>query len=220
MGGTEILPVSDEWQLFAMGKCGLLIRNRQPVATEVFMRLAESCRSEFGAGCLSESIPAYDSLVLKFARPADMPSVVARVKRLVQSLGDATVVSGKLHEIAVDFSTGLDWDLAESESGLDRDAFVETLCGEEYSVAMLGFLPGFVYLDGLPGTLHLPRRASPRRAVGAGSVAIGGGQCGIYRLPSPGGWQILGQASFESHLSIEDLLESVRFGDRVRFVAG
>ncbi len=62
----------------------------------------------------------------------------------------------------------------------------------EYRVAMVGFLPGFPYLDGLPAALHLPRRATPRAKVAAGSVAIANDQTGIYPQSSPGGWHILG----------------------------
>ena len=60
-----------------------------------------------------------------------------------------------------------------------------------YTVAALGFSPGFPYLLGLPQRLHLPRRRTPRLKVPAGSVAIGGGQAGIYPFESPGGWHLV-----------------------------
>ena len=53
----------------------------------------------------------------------------------------------------------------------------------------------------------------------AGSVAIGGSQTGIYPLPSPGGWNIIGRTP----LRLFDLSRTnpalLRAGDRLRFLA-
>ena len=88
-----------------------------------------------------------------------------------------------------------------------------------YTVAMLGFLPGFPYLDGLDRALHTPRRATPRTSVPAGSVGIGGSSTGVYPFASPGGWQIIGRtpmALFSPERTPPALLQA---GDQVRFVA-
>ncbi|MYS19531.1 MULTISPECIES: 5-oxoprolinase subunit B family protein [unclassified Streptomyces] len=61
-----------------------------------------------------------------------------------------------------------------------------------FRVAFCGFAPGFGYLTGLPAHLQLPRRASPRTAVPAGSVALAGPYAGVYPRSSPGGWQLIG----------------------------
>lgn len=63
-----------------------------------------------------------------------------------------------------------------------------------YLIAMLGFLPGFAYLSGLNPDLETPRLEVPRVRIEAGAVGIGGAQTGIYPLPSPGGWQIIGRS--------------------------
>ncbi len=63
----------------------------------------------------------------------------------------------------------------------------------KYRVHFLGFTPGFAYLGGLPETLHVPRLATPRKHVPAGSVAIAGAQAGIYPVDSPGGWRLIGR---------------------------
>jgi KipI family sensor histidine kinase inhibitor len=62
-----------------------------------------------------------------------------------------------------------------------------------YTVAFCGFSPGFGYLRGLDERLHVPRLASPRTRVPAGSVAIAAEYTGIYPRPSPGGWRLLGR---------------------------
>ncbi|MFD9359031.1 allophanate hydrolase subunit 1 [Streptomyces sp. NPDC060031] len=64
--------------------------------------------------------------------------------------------------------------------------------GTHFRVAFCGFAPGFGYLTGLPRHLHLPRRATPRTAVPAGSLALAGEYAGVYPRSSPGGWQLIG----------------------------
>ncbi|GAB2748389.1 5-oxoprolinase subunit B family protein [Kitasatospora kifunensis] len=61
-----------------------------------------------------------------------------------------------------------------------------------YRVAFGGFAPGFGYLTGLGEQYHVPRRAVPRTAVPAGSIALAGAYTGIYPRSSPGGWQLIG----------------------------
>ena len=62
-----------------------------------------------------------------------------------------------------------------------------------YTVAFCGFAPGFAYLTGLPTALQLPRRATPRPRVPAGSVAIAGELAAVYPTASPGGWHLIGR---------------------------
>jgi KipI family sensor histidine kinase inhibitor len=85
-------------------------------------------------------------------------------------------------------------------------------------VYLLGFLPGFAFMGGLPPELATPRRAEPRVAVPARSVGIGGAQTGIYPLVSPGGWQLIGRTSLELFDPAAAEPTLLRPGDRVRFV--
>ncbi len=65
----------------------------------------------------------------------------------------------------------------------------------------------------------MPRRATPRPKVAAGSVAIGGSHAGIYSIESPGGWNLVGHTS-EVLFNPEaegDAMFLLKPGDRVRF---
>ena len=111
-------------------------------------------------------------------------------------------------------------DLADvsAHTGLAPEEVVRRHSEAEYVVYLLGFLPGFGFLGGLPPELATPRRAEPRAAVPARSVGIGGSQTGVYPLVSPGGWQLIGRtplAMFDPQAAEPTLL---RPGDRVRFV--
>jgi KipI family sensor histidine kinase inhibitor len=90
--------------------------------------------------------------------------------------------------------------------------------GAEYSVAAIGFSPGFPYLLGLPKKLRIPRLSTPRK-VESGSVAIAGGQAGIYPNASQGGWHVLGKTTVELFDVNGDKPSLLEPGDRVRFQA-
>jgi len=111
-------------------------------------------------------------------------------------------------------------DLTEvaAHTGLAPAEVVRRHSEAEYVVYLLGFLPGFAFLGGLPPELATPRRAEPRVAVPARSVGIGGAQTGIYPLVSPGGWRLIGRTPLElfDPRAAEPTL--LRPGDRVRFV--
>ncbi|WP_394461530.1 5-oxoprolinase subunit B family protein [Roseateles sp. BYS180W] len=77
--------------------------------------------------------------------------------------------------------------------GLSQAEVVQRLCAQPLRVDLLGFLPGFPYMSGLPPELALPRRATPRARVPAQTIAITGTQCCVYPWESPGGWHLLGR---------------------------
>jgi KipI family sensor histidine kinase inhibitor len=114
---------------------------------------------------------------------------------------------------------GPDLESVASTHQTTPDAIVAAHTAGEYTVAMIGFLPGFPYLEGLSPALHTPRRSEPRTAVPAGSVGIGGSSTGVYPYSSPGGWHLIGRtprALFDPTCTPPALLQP---GDRVRFVA-
>ena len=81
---------------------------------------------------------------------------------------------------------------------------------------MLGFLPGFPYLGGLDERLFTPRLNTPRTAIPAGAVGIGGEQTGIYPIASPGGWQLIGRTP-RKLFDPESGALPYTAGDRIKF---
>lgn len=114
---------------------------------------------------------------------------------------------------------GHDLDAVAQHARLSPDEVIARHTAAEYTVAMIGFAPGFPYLLGLDPALPMPRRADPRTRVPAGSVAIGGAQTGIYPRELPGGWQLIGRTPlvlFDPRREPPCLLAP---GDGVRFRA-
>jgi inhibitor of KinA len=125
--------------------------------------------------------------------------------------------SGRLHEVPVVYG-GAELEETAAQLGLEVAALVKMHSDKVYSVFLIGFLPGQPYLGSLPARLQLPRAATPRARVPAGSVAIAGRQTIVYPWASPSGWHVLGHTSvllFHPNRHPPALL---RAGDRVRFV--
>ncbi len=91
--------------------------------------------------------------------------------------------------------------------------------GSDFVVAFCGFSPGFAYCTGLPAELSVPRHATPRSRVPAGSVGLAGEFTGIYPTASPGGWQLLGSTDLRLWDQDRDVPATLPPGTRVRFVA-
>jgi KipI family sensor histidine kinase inhibitor len=95
---------------------------------------------------------------------------------------------------------------------------VDLHAGTVYRVLFLGFTPGFAYLGDLPERLGLPRLATPRTRVPAGSVAIAGRQTAVYPFSTPGGWRLIGRTDLDIWDATRDRPAALLPGMRVRFV--
>ena len=89
----------------------------------------------------------------------------------------------------------------------------------KHRVLMVGFSPGQPYIGGLDPKLAVPRRASPRTRVPAGSVAIANAQTAVYSFETPGGWNVIGRTPLAVFDPAREAPSLFAPGDRVRFVA-
>lgn len=130
------------------------------------------------------------------------------------------MVAARTVEIPVRYGGPYGPDLAEAAAyaGMTEDELCSKHAGAEYRVAMIGFMPGFPYLTGLPEQLAQPRKSVPRMRIEAGSVGIAGGQTGVYPLSSPGGWQLIGRTTVKLFDVARSEPSLLRAGDTVRFV--
>ncbi|MCZ8523652.1 MULTISPECIES: 5-oxoprolinase subunit PxpB [Paenibacillus] len=146
------------------------------------------------------------------------------MRQMLQELdqeGEAGAEVGRLLVIPACFGgpAGPDLSGVAARAGLSPEEAVTLYCSAVYTVHLIGFLPGFPYLGGLPPRLESPRLAQPRTVVPAGSIGIAGRQTGVYPVDSPGGWQLIGRTPlrlFDAEHTPPALLQP---GDRVRFEA-
>jgi len=169
---------------------------------------------------IEECVPTFRSLAVIYNPLVVHPNhLIEQLKELDSTAGDITVADKKNLVLPVCYGKEFGPDISDvaALTGLDEDGVIELHQSTEFSVYMLGFLPGFAFLGDTPATLHLPRRSEPRTRVPAGSVAIAMQLTGIYPWDSPGGWHILGRCPvplFDGHQKTPTLFTA---GDTVRF---
>jgi len=151
---------------------------------------------------------------------ADSPLAVRGLAAHVRSLDlDAPAeIESALVTIDVVYD-GEDLDEVASLTGLGREAVVAAHTGQLWTAAFAGFAPGFAYLTGENPSLEVPRRRSPRTAVPAGAVALGGAYSAVYPRQSPGGWQLIGRTDAVMWDLGRENPALIRPGDTVRFNA-
>ncbi|NNL93627.1 MAG: carboxyltransferase domain-containing protein, partial [Saprospiraceae bacterium] len=66
-----------------------------------------------------------------------------------------------------------DWNTVEKQTNKTKKEIIESIVNLNFDLAMFGFLPGFVYLNGLPPKLYCARKSNPSKYVKPNSLAIG-----------------------------------------------
>jgi len=189
-----------------------------PAVNARVMALADALRRAPIAG-VAELVPTFRSLLLHYdPLRLDFADLVAQARDAVAGLADF-VPRRRRVTIPACYEGDLAPDLADvaSLTGLTAEEVVRRHAGAEYAVYMIGFLPGFAYMGGLPERLHLPRLATPRLRVPARSLAIAMGMTAVYPLESPGGWRLIGAVPADLFDLAADPPALLRPGDRVRF---
>lgn len=217
-------------RLLALGDAAWTVefgRAIDPVAHARVMRLADRVRTGLGtdaalAGVL-DVVPTFRSLTVLFdPLRTEADALGAHLLRLSATPDDAGTAPVCHWRLPVCFEPALAPDLAPvcAATGLSAEVVVQRLTGALFRVGMIGFMPGFPYLTGLPPELAMPRLATPRKAVPAGSLAVAGAMCCVYPWESPGGWRLLGHMP----LPLFDLAQTeapawLAAGDTVRWTA-
>ena len=168
-----------------------------------------------------ELVPALCSLMVCYdPNVIGFDDLVGKVEDKLRGLSAAAADVRRIVRMPVCYGGDFGPDLATvaAHAGLSERTVVELHSGRDYLIDMLGFLPGFAYLDGLDERLSTPRLDAPRTRIEAGSVGIGGTQTGIYPLASPGGWHIIGRTPVRPYDPNRPRPILYDAGDRLRFV--
>jgi inhibitor of KinA len=165
-----------------------------------------------------QAVAGYASVTVHFDPDQTTHEALAAAIKRLASKRPAMAEPGRLHRIPVVYD-GPDIEAVAAQLNLTPAKIADLHTRPIYRVFLVGFVPGWAYLGPLPEELELPRRHVPRTQVPAGSVAIAGRQTGIYPLPSPGGWHLIGRTSVKLFLPDSDPPSLFRAGDRVKFFA-
>ena len=161
-----------------------------------FEQAVDAARASGALAGVIEAVPTFRSLTVLYnpllTSRAELDPVLHRLLGQSQPARLTTPRHWRL-PVCYGGSHGADLEAVAGSCGLSPDDVVRLHAATEFTVYMLGFMPGFAFMGGLPEALSVPRRQEPRLRVPAGSVAITGGLTAIYPWESPGGWQLLGR---------------------------
>jgi inhibitor of KinA len=214
-------------RLFPLGDRALVVEFGDAIDPALSTRiaaLARRLRADPPPG-VHDVVPTYATLALHYdpvALGCDDPYEILaeQVDAWLKAQAVDAQAAGRTLEIPVCYGGEFGADMAElaGRHGLAEQEVARLHCAPEYHVHMLGFVPGFAYLGGLDPKLATPRRDSPRARVPAGSVAIGGGQTGVFPLETPGGWHLIGRTPLRLFTPDTEPPCLLNAGDKVRFV--
>jgi KipI family sensor histidine kinase inhibitor len=173
---------------------------------------------------IRDVVPALGGVALHFD-PGFDGDVVKTAAELVElcmkkGLPDADDLGREVEvPVCYDAEFALDMDEIVQRLKINSEEIIKKHAGGEYRVLMVGFSPGHPYIGGLDPKLAVPRRATPRPMVPAGSIAVANQQTVVYPYAISGGWNIIGRTplvAFDASRGSPSLFAP---GDRVRFYA-
>src|SRR5690242_3211740 len=122
---------------------------------------------------------------------------------------DIPVVYGGVH--------GPDLQRVADQQGISADEVVALHSARPLTMRCYGSPAGAPMLDGPSFPSPVPRLASPRPHVPAGSVSVAGRQAVVSSRPAPGGWCVIGQTPRQLIDLNRTPLVSYTPGDTFRF---
>lgn len=169
-----------------------------------------------------ELVPSYNSITLiQRENPLNFQQMKQQLEKWYASKNSDLKRQKHLWRLPVcyDLEFGLDLPFVSEKLNLSVAEIIKKHTTHVFTVYGIGFLPGFMYLGGLPSQLHIPRKSTPKLNVQKGAVGLAGKQTGIYPQDSPGGWNIIGKTSVELFNPKLEKPCFVNIGDKVQFYA-
>ena len=185
------------------------------------VRALEFLIQQKGLTGVLETVPTYSSLLVYYdPRVVAYDALCASLAELAPQATTAVLPPARTIELPCcydDPELGFDLEAAAKRLALSTDELVGLHARAEYLVYFIGFTPGLPYMMGMPERINIPRLDTPRTKTPPGSVGIGGIQCCIYSVESPGGFWILGRTPLALYAPDAAEPTLLRPGDRVRF---
>lgn len=185
------------------------------LAIAVAERLQRRCGT-----AIRDAVVGFATLTVYFdPLVVDAAWMEAEMRDAAGQVDDLTEAGGTTIDVPVCYEgeLGPDLDALAAFAGCEPDEVVSLHAGVSYRVYMVGFVPGFAYMASVDSRIAMPRRATPRTSVPAGSVGIAGAQTGVYPSVTPGGWNIIGRTPLNPYDPGRAKPFLFRAGDTVRF---
>ncbi|MEL7454533.1 MAG: allophanate hydrolase subunit 1 [Pseudomonadota bacterium] len=179
------------------------------------------CQRLLEAGVWREVVATLDGVTVQFDPIRQLPAnAVAFLREALDVPLDQEATAPLEIDIPVHYGGQFGPDLAcvAKQLGVSEEDVIRRHTAYRHRVQMIGFTPGFAYLSSDGDGLDIPRLATPRPRIAAGSVGVMGGQSGLYALAGPGGWPIIGRTDAQLFQDNMDPPCALSLGMVVRFV--
>lgn len=212
-------------RMLVAGEHGLVIEFGNQISPEInerVQRFAKLLHLEQIPGII-EVIPTYRSVTTYFD-----PLVITRqelAKSVIQLLGRIEnkcieeLLPPRVVHVPVCYGgvLGPDLEFVARYTGMSPQEVISLHTSKPFLIYMLGFIPGFPYLGGMPSEIAVPRQERPRERIPGGSVAIGGNQTGFYPIESAGEWWLIGRTPIKAFHLTSDKPFLFSVGDYLHF---
>jgi inhibitor of KinA len=208
-------------RILAAGDSAWLIELPERIDAAVNTRAIQLARLVEGAGLpVTDVVVGYRSVMVYIDPLSERADAIeGRLQEIAAAPEAGGDTIGPLVEVPVCYDPpyGPDLDDVAAFAQCSATEVIARHLALEYRVFVVGFVPGFAYMASVDPRIAVPRRASPRLKVPAGSVAVAAGQTGVYPAETPGGWSLIGRCPLRPY--DPDRAEPFLFhpGDRVRF---
>jgi len=211
-----------EPRILPCGDLAVSVEFADDVSREVNARVLalEYLIQQKGVAGVTETVPTYRALLVYYDPDvASREALEGALRSLVARAQPDVLPPARTVELPCCYEGELGFELegAARRLGLTTDEVVARHAGADYYVYFVGFTPGLPYMTGMPESLTIPRLEQPRTKTPPGSVGIGGVQCCIYSVESPGGFWILGRTPLRLYDPTASDPILLRAGDHVRF---
>ena len=220
MIATDTMP-----RLLDAGDCGLVVEFGDTIDEAINARVLRLDAALMDARLegVSETVPTYRSLLILFdpqrLRRRLLQEAVLRMLPRLNADGPSSSTRRWRIPVLYGGASGEDLETVAALHGLTTDEVAGLHAAADYRVYMIGFMPGFAYLGGLPEAIHTGRRTTPRQKTPPRSISIGGRQAAVSPpIEVPSGWHLLGQTPvrvYDPRRAEQPFL--LKSGDRVRF---
>lgn len=185
----------------------------------IVQHLAQATLADPPAGFV-DCVAAFDTLLLEMdIRPGMHEGARDWVDRTWPSVDHRSRQDARVFTLPVLFggAEGPDLEEVATELAMTPAAVVAEHCARPWTVRLVASPACAPMMDGGDWPRPIARRADPRVAIPAGTVALSGQQCVIYPLVAPGGWRLIGRTP----LLLTDVSQqppvAYRPGDILRF---
>ncbi|HHX8307304.1 TPA: 5-oxoprolinase subunit B family protein [Vibrio diabolicus] len=211
----------EKFSISLISECSIFIKFDENISENAVGELARNIKDTL-TSIIMNVVPSYQTILIDYLPfRINEKDLVHKLHQMISKFDtqSLSLVQPNHITIPVYYSEETALDLPRfQDRGLSLDALISLHTQAEYAVSAIGFAPGFAFLSDVDTQLHMPRLATPRTRVPAGSVGIADSKTAVYPSDSPGGWNIIGRSPLPLFSDTPPFIP-FEVGDKVTFDA-